>query len=1574
MGYFKKTLLFLTVFVLFVAILAWISLKEIEDQTKRDLKSTLLAVLTTTHKGMQLWANDKIEDVRLFAGRPDAVEAIKKLLTMISERERLITSFELTELRKVMNQFIEEHEFKGFFIISPDYINLVSGVDNAIGELNLLFNKEQYLKRIFRGESLLTLPLLFTNLSPSSDKNTIRNTAAMFAGTPVHDTDGSIIAALTFQIDPSETFTKIAQIARTGETGDTYAFNKKGLLITGSRFDEQLRDLELIKQNERAIAKLRLSDPGGNLLKGYKPITDPANRSLTFMTMNAIQGKSGVNLKGYRDYRGVPVVGAWLWDNDLNFGIANEIDLQEAYNSYYFIRKIILTVLSLIVFLFTAFYYKTIRDQNRLSKEIAERRESVKALHKSENHLKRIIETANEGFWLIDNEKITLSLNEMMCKILGLQRDQIIGKSIFDFVDKENKVIFDEQIKRREQGETGAYEIALSRPDGAKVPCLFNATPYYDERGYKIGAFAMITNIWEHKKAEEEIKKARDKAEVKTKKEAALNELSTIMQGDNDPIEFAKKVIGKIADFLNLPVAAFFVLNEDNDLVRIADFGYPQREGLPLSFEQGSGYVGQAAETRKTILIRDIPEYIKVGFGFGDIAPEQILFIPLIYNDISIGVLELGSFEAFTSMQEEWIKAASKSVAIVLRTNLDASELRRNSEMLAESEQQIRTLFETAPDAILTIGENGIVESFNSSAEQLFGYNRADVIGKNVNILMPEPFHGKHDLYLQNYIREGVKKVIGNIQEATALRSDGSAFPIDLKVSEMMSGDKRTFIGMIRDITERKKSEYALARAKEEAERQTKELSIAQKQAEAANKAKSDFLANMSHEIRTPMNAIIGMSHLALKTDLTPKQHNYISKVHRSAESLLGIINDILDFSKIEAEKLDIESIDFHIEDVFDNLSNLVGLRAEEQGLELLFDIDPAVSTGLVGDPLRLGQILINFGNNAVKFTERGEIVISAKLEESTEQRIIIDFSVRDTGIGMTPEQQANLFHSFTQADTSTSRKYGGTGLGLTISKGLAEMMGGRIWVESEPNKGSTFHCIIPFDRSNAKPRLTGRSQEEFRGKRALVVDDNGASRKILGNMLTSFGFSCITASSGIEGIRKAESASNLGEPYDLILMDWQMLVMDGIETARHIKGKSDADTAPPIIMITAFGQEAIAERAMEIGANLFLNKPVSQSTLFNAIMGVFGRDISDEACVSAGQEEENISVRQIKGARILLVEDNEINQELATELLTNAGVVVEIAVNGLEALKILESNTTFDGILMDCQMPVMDGYTSSREIRKIDRFKDLPIIAMTANAMAGDREKCIEAGMDDHISKPINVKEMYSVMAKWITPSRLQMEAPVDQGSTTTDESPLPDLNRIDTATALKRMGNNNKLYRKLLIKFYNDYCNGAKELENLLEKDSQGDAERYAHTIKGLAGNIGATELRAIAGNLEKALREFKESEVKALLKDFTTELDAVTKSLQILNPDIAETVVTAGSKKSGDNVTLAGLLRKLEPGLKARKPKACTAVLEEIGEYDWSDTAMDNINKLDHLIRKYKFKDAAALFEQILSTTTS
>ncbi len=836
--------------------------------------------------------------------------------------------------------------------------------------------------------------------------------------------------------------------------------------------------------------------------------------------------------------------------------------------------------------------------------------------------------------------------------------------------------------------------------------------------------------------------------------------------------------------------------------------------------------------------------------------------------------------------------------------------------------------------------EDGSVAYANKAAEHMLGYSKAELLSLNaadvdVNYNRDERLERLQIIREQEFIQAETQFIT---KTGNPIEVENILFAREFKGREMV-------IVFSQDITERKRAEKEL--------RQAKETAI------QANQAKSDFLANMSHEIRTPMNAIIGMSHLALRTELTPQQRNYIDKVHRGATSLLGIINDILDFSKIEAGKLDMEQLPFNLDDVMDNLANLIGFRAEEKGLELNFDLPRDVPRALIGDPLRLGQILVNLGNNAVKFTDTGgEVVVRVAPLLVGRKTVRLQFCVADTGIGMTQEQQAKLFQSFSQADTSTTRQYGGTGLGLVISKKLTAMMKGDIWVESQPGAGSRFYFTVELGIQPQNAAAAQSAPSEFSALKVLIADDNDTSREVLSHMLDALECRIELAENGEQALAHLINCDR-NDPYQLVLMDWQMPGKDGIEVLRELQAHSNIAPVPTVIMVTAHGREEAANAAQGLNINAYLTKPVTRSCLIDAIEHALDQE-GHKPGAGKSHDLAQKATQQLKGAKILLVEDNEMNQELACELLSSNGILVVVAENGQQALDLL-ANDSFDGVLMDCQMPVMDGYTATRKIREQAHLKELPVIAMTANAMAGDRENALAAGMNDHIAKPVNVNHMFVTMAKWITPSNEFSAGP--RGEPAKSQPAIPALNGIDTQAGLATTQQNVSLYSKLLKRFYTSNRDFNALLIAAEQSDDTDAAMRLAHTLKGTAGILGAREVMQAADALERAYRN-DENTVEELKNALTREVDKVVAGMAQW---VENSEDVTGVSRDFDKDKVLALVATLAAMIEEYDTEALYQI-NKIADELKHTRHQPLLKELEQHIENYNFEQAAELVPQL------
>ena len=699
------------------------------------------------------------------------------------------------------------------------------------------------------------------------------------------------------------------------------------------------------------------------------------------------------------------------------------------------------------------------------------------------------------------------------------------------------------------------------------------------------------------------------------------------------------------------------------------------------------------------------------------------------------------------------------------------------------------------------------------------------------------------------------------------------------KASRDEDGVPIRMAGLASDITDRKRVEEEIRQLNETLERRVDkrteeltatvtELEMARNEAEEANRAKSEFLANMSHEIRTPMNGVIGMTGLLLDSGLTPEQQEYAETVRDSGENLLSIINDILDFSKIEAGRMDLEVIDFDLGTVVEAALGLFAERAYAKDLELASLVEPDVPTSLKGDPGRLTQVLTNLLGNAIKFTEEGEVVLRASLLEEDEASALIRFDVRDTGIGMTEEQRERLFQSFTQADASTTRRYGGTGLGLTISRQLAGLMGGEIRVESEMGVGSTFSLEVPLEKRTEGNRVSTNLRTGLRGLRVLVADDNDTNRKILHHQVTSWGMRNGMAENGLQALQVLRSAAESGEPCDVAILDMQMPEMDGMELARRIKS-DPAISATRLIMLTSLGRNVDTEEARRSGIDACLTKPVRQSKLYDAIVTVMGEP--EESTPEEVQQVNRSQAPVPSGARILVAEDNTVNQKVAVKILERLGHRADVAADGLEAVAAL-SRIPYHAVLMDVQMPEMDGYEATAEIRRREGTgRHTPVIAMTANALEGDREKALEAGMDDYVAKPVTPDELDAVIARWIT-RKETVDVPT-QTEDPLDRAVIAGLRELGGPGMLPELGE----------MFFDDANSGLQALREALQGNDTHSVELVAHTLKGSSGNMGARRMSAICAQLEDAGASGDLSHAPRLLGDLEVEFGRVRPALE-------------------------------------------------------------------------------------------
>jgi two-component system, sensor histidine kinase and response regulator len=876
---------------------------------------------------------------------------------------------------------------------------------------------------------------------------------------------------------------------------------------------------------------------------------------------------------------------------------------------------------------------------------------------------------------------------------------------------------------------------------------------------------------------------------------------------------------------------------------------------------------------------------------------------------------------------------------------LDVTTEQEAKQALADQLEFQQVLMDTIPYPLFFKDANCRFAGFNKAYGEVFGIDTQQLIGKQVLDLdyLPEA-----DRILYQQEDERIIQEISTAQREMPIPfADGLIHQTLYWVAgfSKANGQPGGLVGTFVDINPQKQAEAELASAKE--------------LAEEAARVKSDFLANMSHEIRTPLNAILGLTHLLQKSDLDKRQHNFVDKIHRSGRHLLGVINDILDFSKIEAGKLALNPQPFALDDLLNDLIDLTAEKAHQKGLEFIIDIAPDVPYELVGDELRLGQILINYMSNAVKFTEQGDIRLEIRLDETRADGLLIYFAVHDTGIGLKDEQMSRLFHSFQQADASTTRKYGGTGLGLAISSTLAEMMQGEVGVSSRLGIGSTFWFTALLQPATAEQLLHSLQPSlDLRGTRALVVDGNPKTADAITHMLTAMRFVVSIATDSVAAVEQIRQ-SMTSTPIELVFVDDEMPQMNGQQMAQQLADM--ALPAPPAVVVlhrSEYTPPVDAHGTTVIAAHL--DKPVTPSLLFDTAMRLRA---GQEALPSrrdphgqrhtAGAEE---ALPTIQGARLLLVEDNELNQEVARELLTGAGFSVEIADNGQEALDRLQQST-FDLVLMDMQMPIMDGLTATRRVREQPQWAQLPIVAMTANAMEQDRQQCMDAGMNDFVSKPIEPEQLWTALLRWIPPRQSDTSAiaPRPRARPTPSPSvvPLPTLDGLDTQLGLRRVMGNQQLYLNLLRKFASGQHDCVNQIRHALQDRDRTLAERLAHTLKGVAGNIGASALQTQAAALEQAIREQTES---------SQQLSELEPALARLCHQLTAALDTGRKVDTEDNaihIDIHPILDRLAH-LLAEDDSEALDVLDE-HQSQLQQSAPERLRKLDEAIRNFEFEQA-------------
>jgi two-component system sensor histidine kinase/response regulator len=1156
-----------------------------------------------------------------------------------------------------------------------------------------------------------------------------------------------------------------------------------------------------------------------------------------------------------------------------------------------------------------------------LSRDITDRKRAWDALTKTTNTLQALLDNTSAIIFIKDLQGRYTLINREFERYFGVSKEEFLGKTDYDlFPDHIANVVRENDQQVIASKEALQFEEFSEFPDGMHFAISIKV-PLHGPHGEPEAICGISTDITGRKKSEESLRETK-------------NTLQAIL--DNTPaFIFVKDLDGR-----------YILINREFE----RGFNLPAKEIL--------------GKTDHELF----PKHI------ADVLRKTDLHV--ISSRKALQVEEPGEFPhgmEYGLSNKVPLYGPEGDLAGLCGITTVITERKRAVAALKESEQRLAQIIDFLPDATFVIDREGIVVAWNRAIEHMTGMSAEDMLGKG-DYEYALPFYGKRRPILIDLVNtrdEATEAEYISITEREETLVSESFHPLLGSEGVYLSGTARPLydskgspvgaIESIRDITERKKAEEA--------------LKVARATAESATRAKGDFLANMSHEIRTPMNAIMGMTNLALTLDVSPRLLDYLTKIRSSSESLLSIINDILDYSRIEAERLEPESVSLDIRQVVANTSDVVCAHEACQDVEFLVSIDPGVPHGLIGDPFRLEQVLTNLASNAVKFTPGGgEVLIKVDFVKAGQEEVDLEFSVGDTGIGIPEEKLGTLFNPFTQADGSTTRRFGGSGLGLTICNRLVNMMGGQIEIESEPGKGSLLSFKLTFQVQPRDQEHDILIPEDIRGKRVLVVDDNTTSRHILVEMLKSFSLTAVAVGSGEEALEELVAAGRTN-PYDLVLLDWKMPGIDGIETARRIDRRDPlSGRIRKIIMITAFGTEEVRKQAEAAGVDALISKPVQSSFLLDTIMEIFGKVGPRVFRGAQARIREAMGCESIRGARILVAEDNRINQQVAKEILEYAGAAVQIAWNGREAVTVA-NESEFDAVLMDIQMPEMDGYEATRVIRSDDRLQDLPIIAMTAHAMAGDCEKSLKAGMNDHVTKPIDPKGLLNTLAKWVKPSmssRLQPTVRACSSGSEVDQDPWQSMSGIHMESALQRLGGNEEVLGDLLAEFATYHADSVRELREALCCEDKEEALQLAHAIKGVAGNISANRLYQAASQLETAIGLGNTDDCGTCLKSFEKALDEVLQSIDTMTVETARADATETSAVDREHPPLD--VAAVAPGL-----KELAALLEEGSvrsitlihtiDPELSESSVREAwNQTCHYVRSYNFIDALRALEEV------
>lgn len=1383
----------MALFIMFAVALLTVEL--IKERYQRTLVDTLNTVLMTTVEAVDLWEQEQRLTIEKLASEPAIHRAARALLAQPRDPQALITADAQQQLREMMHPYLGY--YRGYFIIAPGNISIASSRDSNIGTPNLLTKYPDILEDVWNGNTRLT-PIQRSDVPLSTDDEELpqQGDETLFSASPIIDNKGNVIALLTLRIDPYKTLFKLAETGRLGESGESYFFDQYGLLLSHSRFEEQLTQIGLLKPGEASAANLMLYDPGIDLTKKRTARVVNNKQKLTRMAASATGGNRDIDVNGYRDYRGVPVIGAWYWDENVELGISTEQDVSEAYALFNFVQILIYGggVIAALILLALVWVFVSSRKQ----------------LAQLQLRLEAIVESAVDGIIVIDSLGIIENVNPAVEKLFGYKPYEVIGRNVKMLMPEAYSSQHDGYLERyRKTGEARIIgigrEVEGRRKDGSVFQMELSVSRMDIASGLHFAG--VVRDISERKAAELALAQERD---------------------------FTRDVLDSLT-------AHITVLDEEGHIILTnrAWKTFAQENGM--SDEQ----IGASIN------------YVKVVQQASGPDSEEALEVASKLQEMLAGRLQTFSLEypCHSHVRNRWFQMRANyfhhqgNPAIVV-SHIDITRRKESELQLKSLNDQLRTtqqaLVRSGIGEMWIDTQTGRVVHVNEHTCEFLGYTEEEALALT---LLDFDAH---------YTGKELRELIATLQErgwgrfeTVHLTKHGERIPVEITAMTMMDEKERAIsICFVVDITERKEAEMIVNNAREEAI--------------AANRAKSTFLATMSHEIRTPLNGVVGTIEMLAHTPLEESQQDLVATAQDSAILLQGIIDDILDFSKIEAGRLELEQVPIALEPLVEKLGENLQHIARSRDVELLLYVDPTLPK-IKGDPVRLRQILYNLAGNAIKFSSglsdrKGQVVISVQVEKREKDKVTISFSVVDNGIGMSSDVQMRLFNAFVQGEGTITRRFGGTGLGLVITERLVDMMGGILEVDSTEGEGSTFTVHLTLDEADSKPGETSNLD----GVRVVLLTRDKAAH-ILSNYLQFAGAEVLSE----DADRAIERCKNECHDENELVVVIDTRGDRELATTLRDTMRKEIDKVELRFLLVERGSRRYARPHEDDGMTLDLNA-MRRNTLLNAVAALVGRESPEQERVVPIRPTPdiplNVEEAREQGHLVLLVDDNATNRKVISQQLQMLGYLAETAANGDEALNMWR-DSQYGMVLTDCHMPVMDGYQLSESIRSEEREgRHIPIIAITADALKGTAKRCFTAGMDDYLTKPLQLDNLQRVMDKWlaldVTVKSTERAKKKEMPATVTEEQ--DDV--VDSRVLGELLGSHEP---EVLAEYYADFVEtSVPTVERLATAFHNGDlsaVSEQAHKLKSAARTIGANNLADCCVALELAGKEGDTNQVE-------------------------------------------------------------------------------------------------------------